>query len=51
MRAKITEHTTTDDPYCEVESVDTGDVAEFFGSIDEFKALYPSVEIVEEIWS
>lgn len=51
IRVRITEHTTTDDPYCVVESLDGSKSGEFFGSIEDFRAENPSIEIVEEVWS
>jgi hypothetical protein len=51
MRARITEHTTTDDTYCEVENLDTGETGEFNGSIDVFTEQFPNVVIEEEVWS
>jgi len=47
----ITEHTTGDEPFCVVESPDGSKSGEFFGSIEEFRADYPDVIIVEEVWS
>lgn len=51
MRATITEHTTSDETYCTVENDETGEVADFFGSIEDFKREVPQVTITEEIWS
>lgn len=52
MRARITEHTTTEDAFCVVEEVGgQGRTGEFHGTISEFRHLNPHVEIVEEIWS
>lgn len=51
-RVKITEHTTTDDTYCEVENLDTGETGEWFGDIESFKAevAEPLGFTVEEVW-
>lgn len=37
-RVAITEHTTTDDTYCEVENLDTGDIGEWYGDAQSFIA-------------
>lgn len=51
MEVILTEHTTTDDTYCVVESPDGSNSGEFFGSIDEFRSAYPDVVVIEERWS
>lgn len=51
---RITEHTTTDDTYCEIENMATGQVGEFYGTSDEFIAEVADPQgfkVVEVIWS
>lgn len=52
-RLKINESTTGEEPFCEVENLRTGEVGQFFGSIEEFKpiARREGFVIVEEVWS
>jgi hypothetical protein len=48
----ITEHTTTDDPYCNVVNADNPtQFGDYFGSIEDFREQYPDIAIVEEVWS
>lgn len=37
-RITITEHTTTDNTYCEVENLDTGDIGEWYDTAESFVA-------------
>jgi hypothetical protein len=51
---RITEHTTTDDTYCEIENLDTGDIGEWYGDAESFKAeiaIPKNMNVVEEVWS
>lgn len=53
-RLRVTEHTTGEEPFCEVENLATRQVGEFFGSLDEFRSEVAEREgfvIVEEVWS
>ena len=51
-RLIVTEHTTTDDPYCTIADADgVHPTGEFYGSLDEFRATIAGrtdVRIVEE---
>ena len=52
-RIIVTEHTTTDEPYCTIEDADTADTGEFLGSLEEAREMAKKHgdEIVSEIWS
>jgi hypothetical protein len=51
MKIRITEHTTTDDPYCEVTNLATGEVGDWYGDAESFIAeiATPHGMTVEEI--
>jgi hypothetical protein len=48
---RITEHTTTDDTYCEVENLNTGETGEWYGDAESFIAevARPNGMTVEEV--
>ena len=54
VNIRITEHTTTDDPYCVVENVDTGESGEWYGDAESFvtKVAKPKgMNVIETVWS